>query len=147
MTSPAQPADTTPPDPWDIAGKWLAARYQLTNRERDQVKNATRGGRSLSDPRLREAVCGLASEILAGRTRMPGTVEHYVLGTLAILVTSALALLTAWPHGHHETIEFVIAAVVVHDVIFNFVLLPRGWRKKAAKALRVNSGTEGLPAP
>lgn len=147
MNSPARPIDTTPPDPWDSAGKWLAAHYQFTNAERDRVKGATRGGQPLSDPRLREAVCGLAWEVLANRTRMPGIVEHYVLGTLGLLLTVVLALATGWPHGHHEAIEFLLAAAFIPQVISEFVLLPRRWRKQVAKAWRVNGGTEGLPAP
>ena len=53
---------------------------------------------------------GLASEVLANRTRMPEIVEHYVLSTLAFIVTLVLALSSTWPHGHHESIEFLLGA-------------------------------------
>jgi hypothetical protein len=48
MTSLGQPIDV-PPDPFDAAGKWLAAPYQLISRDRDQVKTATIRGQ-LADP-------------------------------------------------------------------------------------------------
>lgn len=147
MSSPARPIDTTPPDPWDSAGKWLAAHYEFTNQERDRVKAATRSGRSLSDPRLREAVCGLASEILANRTRVPGIVEHYVLSNLGFILTVVLGLSATWPHGHHEAIELLLAAAVIIHLWGTFVSHPRRWRENVAKALRVNGGTEGVPPP
>lgn len=147
MNSPARPIDTTPPDPWDAAGKWLAAQYQFTNAERDRVKEATKGGRPLSDPRLREAVRGLAWEVLANRTRIPGIAEHYVLATLGFIFSVVLTLSTTWPHGHHQEIEFLLAAAVILHVVSEFVLLPRRWRKQVAKAWRVNGGAEELPAP
>lgn len=140
MSSPDRLADTTPPDPWDSAGKWLAARYQLTSQEPDRVKEAVKAGRPLSEPRLQEAVCGLAAEILANPRRMPGIVEHYVLSTLAFMFSVAIAMSSTWPHGHHETIAILVVVTAVSHVITNVVLPPRRWRKKAAKALRVNGG-------
>lgn len=147
MSSPSRPLGATPPDPWDAAGKWLAARHQLTNQERDQVKAALSRGRRLSDPRLQEAVCGLAAEILANRVRTPGIVGRYVMGTFADIMALAFVLSSPWGHGHHGIIAITAVALAVHNVFFCFVLTQRQVRKKIAKALRVNSGIEGPPAP
>lgn len=72
------PSDV-PPHHLDVAGKWLANRYQLTSRDRVLVKAATFGGEPVSNPRLREAVCGQASEILDRRLRMRVNVSGYMI--------------------------------------------------------------------
>lgn len=142
MSSQGQPADTTPPEYWDTAGKWLAARYQLTNREREQVKTATRSGQPLSDPRLQAAVCDMASEILADRMRIPGIVGYYMYSTIAGIYTTGLWVYAVWPHHSHETITLLAAVAAVMHVISYVVMHPRRMRKKVAKALRANSGIE-----
>lgn len=147
MSSPSRPLDTTPPDPWDAAGKWLAAHHQLTNQERDQVKAALSRGRRLSDPRLQEAVCGLASEILANRMRTPGIVAQYVTGTVSDIMALAFVLSSPSGHGHHGIIAITAVGLAVHNAFFCFVFTQRQLRKKIAKALRVNSGIEEPPAP
>lgn len=144
MSSLGEPADERP-DPFDAAGKWLAACYQLASRDRERVKDATVGGRPVSDPRLQEAVRGLSCEILANRLRTPGIVGHYVVGVAGGIMAFAVALNSSWPHGHHQLIAILAVVAAVNHVIVYFVLLPRRMRKKVAKALRVNSGTEALP--
>lgn len=127
MSSPGRPLDTTPPDPWDTAGKWLAARYQFTNRERDRVKGAMRSGEPLRDPRLRGAACGLASDILAGRLRMPGIVASYVTGVVWAGAGGAgcgYALYSSRGYGD-LVMSAIVCAAVVHNVVFAFVFSPR----------------------
>lgn len=141
MSRPDQPAGT-PPDPFDTAGKWLAAHYQLTNRDRDLVKTATLQGQSVSDPRLQEAVRGLASEILANRLRMPGIrLYYYALGAVSGIVgiaALAIALSTSGQHGHNG-VPWVLLTVAFINVPFCFLWLPRRFRRKVEKAWRVNS--------
>lgn len=145
--SPGQPADT-PPDPSDAAGNWLADRYQFTSGDRERVKTAAVRGQPVSDPRLQEAVCGLAAEILGDRLRMPGLAWYYTIGAAAgVFGIVLLALALTGRHGGPEIAGILSAAVAFHQMITGFVVLPRQRRKKVAKALRVNSGIEGQPKP
>jgi hypothetical protein len=72
MSSPDRLADPRPRGS-DQAGNWLSERYQLNAADRNRVKIATLRGEPVSDPRLNEAVRGLASEILDNRLRLPGS--------------------------------------------------------------------------
>lgn len=77
---------------------------------------------------------------------MPGIVGNYLIGVGGIAAL-ALALTSAWPHGHHELIAILAAALAASHMIVYLVLHPRQMRTKVAKALRVNSVTGGLPEP
>jgi len=140
-------ASNPPPHHLDFAGKWLANRYQLTSQDRDLVKTATFGGAAVSDPRLKEAVCGLASAILEKRLRMPTSAFAYVIGGIFSIPAVAFALMSALSDGHHLILPILSAVSLAPTVITYFVTGPRRRRKLLAKALRVHSGTEGLPEP
>lgn len=147
MSSPGQPT-ATPPDRFDAAGKWLAARYQFTNRDRDRVKTATIRGQPVSDPRHKEAVRGLASEILGNRLRLPGIIYYYTTGVVSgvtVIAALAIALSASGQHSRYEA--RVIAVLAFINVLIHFLWLPRQTRRKVAKALRVNSGSEGQSSP
>jgi hypothetical protein len=140
MSRPDQFADT-PPDPFDTAGKWLAAHYQLTNRGRDRVKTATLQGQPVSDPRLQEAVRGLASEILANRLRMPGIrLYYYAVGAVSGIAGIAALAIALSPSGQHSQVRWILLTVLAFIIVpFCFLWLPRRFRRKVEKALRVNS--------
>jgi hypothetical protein len=141
MSRPGQTADT-PPDFFDTAGKWLAARYQLTNRDRDRVKTATLLGQPVSDPCLKEAVRGLASAILDNQLRLPGIAFDYAVGAAAGvlgIVLLAIALSSSGQHGHDEELLIVLAVLAFINVPLHCLWQPRRTRRKVSKALRVNS--------
>jgi hypothetical protein len=149
MSSLGPPGDEAP-DRFDAAGKWLADCYQLPHQDRMLVKDATIDGAAVSDPRLQEAVRGLASEILGHRLRLPGIALYYTIGAAGGVVGIGLIaneLNALGHHGRHEIVAIVAALVALNHVITYFIYLPRQRRKKVAKALRVNSGGEGLPEP
>jgi len=136
----------TPPHPFDVAGKWLAIRYRLTNRDRDLVKTATASGTAVSDPHLKEAVCGLASEILDKRLRVPAIMFDYVIGSLGSIPLLTFALISAQSGGHHLILPILSAVAVAPHLITFLVARPRRRLKLVAKAMRVNSST-GLNGP
>ena len=144
MSSPGQPAGT-PSARFDPAGNWLADRYQLDSSDRKRVKTATLQGEAVSDPRLNEAVRGLASEILGNRLRMPGIRAYYTNSAVAgVLGLAALAIALS-PVGRHSRYEeglIVLAVLAVLNVIMYSLWLPGHTRRNVAKALRVNSGSE-----
>ncbi|SRR6266568_768808 len=142
MSSPGQPANT-PPDPFDTAGKWLAARYQLTNQDRDRVKTATSLGQPVSDPRLQEAVRGLASAILANRLRMPRIrLYDYAVGTVSGVIGIWAFIIALSPSGQHSRngVGWILVTVVAFiNALVYFLWRPRQFRRKVERALRVNS--------
>jgi hypothetical protein len=143
MTSPGQPSDA-PGARFDPAGRWLADRYQLSGSDCKRVKTATLRGEPVSDPRLNEAVRGLASAILNNRLRLPGIVHIYVIGAITGvigIVVLAIALSPAGQHSRYENglITLVVLAVIV--VVMYFLWLPRQFRRRVEKALRVNSAS------
>ena len=141
-------AVTEPGTSDDTAGNWLADCFQLTSRDRERVKTATLRGEPVSDPRLKEAVCGLASEILGNRLRMPGIAWYYTIGTAAgVFGIVLLGLALTGQHGGPEIAGILSAALAFYQMITGFVSLPQQRRKKVAKALRVNSGIERPPEP
>src|SRR5262249_3921889 len=115
----------TPPHPFDAAGKWLADRYQLTSRDRDLVKTATFRGAPGSDPRLKEAVCGLASAILEKRLRMPANAFANVIGGIFTIPTLAFAMISVLSDGHHLILPILSAVTLAATVIAYFVVGPR----------------------
>lgn len=115
-----------------------------------RVKIASTRGEPVSDPRLNEAVRGLASEILNNRLRMPGVVQIYVMGAIAGvigIVVLAIALSPAGQHSRDENglIALVVLAVIV--VVMYFLWLPRQFRRRVGKALLVNSGSTPHTCP
>ncbi|HKR69947.1 MAG TPA: hypothetical protein VJT16_13990 [Streptosporangiaceae bacterium] len=136
-----------PPHRFDVAGKWLANRYQLTSRDRDLVKAATAGGAAVSDPRLQEAVSGLASAVLEKRLPMPTIVFDYIVGGLGSIPPLAFALMSVLLDGHHLILPILAAVAVAPVVITHFIARPRRRRQLVAKVLRVHSGCEELPEP
>ena len=141
MNSPDQLADTRP-GASDQAGNWLLERYQLNAPDRKRVKIATLRGEPVSDPRLNEAVRGLASEILNNRLRLPGIVVYYVIGAVGGLigiVALAIALSPSGQHSHYETGLIVLVVLAGIDMVLYFLWLPRQMRRRVKKALRVNT--------
>lgn len=144
MTSPVRRPDA-PPEFFDTAGKWLAARYQLTTQDRERVKTATRVGEPVSEPRLKEAVRGLASEILGKRLRVPGVAFSYTMGAAAGVVGIVLlviALTTSGHPGRHPAPLIGLAVFAFISVPLYCLWHPKLARRRVEKALRVNSRSE-----
>ena len=135
------------PHRFDVTGNWLANRYQLTSQDRDLVKAATAGGAAVSDPRLQEAVCGLASAVLEKRLPMPAIVLDYIVGGLGSIPALAFALMSVLAGGHHLILPILSAVAVAPIVIMHFITRPRRRRKLVARALRVHSVSEAPPEP
>ena len=116
----------------DQAGNWLADRYQLDSSDRKRVKTATLQGEAVSDPRLNEAVRGLASEILGNRLRLPGIRAYYTNSAVAgVLGLTALAIALS-PVGRHSRYEeglITFAVLAVMNVIMYSLWLPRHTRR------------------
>jgi hypothetical protein len=141
MSSSGRLADT-PSARSDQAGNWLAERYQLNATDRKRVRIAVERGEPVSDPRLNEAVRGLASEILDNRLRIPGTRLHYAVGAVSGvigIVALAIALSPSGQHSGWETRLIALAVLAFLNVLIYFLWLPQQLRRKVAKALRVNS--------
>jgi glucose-6-phosphate-specific signal transduction histidine kinase len=141
MSSPDRLADPRPGGS-DQAGNWLSERYQLNAADRKRVKMATLRGEPVSDPRLNEAVRGLASEILDNRLRLPGIVLYYVIGAVNGLIgigALAIALSPSGQHGHYEKILILLVVLASIAVVEFFLWLPRQMRRRVKKALRVNN--------
>jgi hypothetical protein len=141
MSSPDRLADPRPRGS-DQAGNWLSERYQLNAADRNRVKIATLRGEPVSDPRLNEAVRGLASEILDNRLRLPGIVLCYVVGAVGGLIgIGALAIALSPLRSAQSLRESLILLVVLASILVVeiFLWLPRQMRRRVKKALRVNS--------
>jgi hypothetical protein len=144
MSSPVQPSDG-PPEFFDTAGKWLAARCQLTSRDRERVKTATRLGEPVSDPRLKEAVCGLASEILGNGLRLPGIAFSYAIGATTGVIGIVLLVIAPSTSGHpgrHPAPLIGLAVLAFISVPVYCLWHPWHARRNTEKALRVNSRSE-----
>jgi Kef-type K+ transport system membrane component KefB len=118
--------------------------------DRKRVKTATLKGEPVSDPRLNEAVRGLASAILNNRLRLPGIVPIYVIGAISGLIGIVVLAIALSPAGQHSRYEKGLIGLVVLAaiaVVMYFLWLPRQFRRRVGKALRVNSGGEGQPEP
>lgn len=136
----------TPSARSDQAGNWLAERYQLNATDRKRVKTAVQRGEPVSDPRLGEAVRGLASEILGNRLRLPGLRLYYavaaVSGVTGIAVLTIALSLSGQHSGWQARLIFLTVLAFINVLVY-FLWLPRQVRRKAAKPLRVNSGSAG----
>jgi hypothetical protein len=128
----------------DQAENWLAERYQLNATDRKRVKIAVQRGEPVSDPRLNEAVRGLASEILDNRLQIPGTRLRYAVGAVSGVIgiaALAVALSPAGQHSRYEASTILLTVLGFINVLIYFLWLPRQLRRKVAKALRVNSNS------
>jgi uncharacterized membrane protein len=138
MGRPGQPVGT-PPTRFDYIGRWLVDHHQLGVMERSQVTQAVFvKPRSLGDPRLRQAACGLAAEVLNHRLRLP-RMQRYVGRILAamglVLVVFGLVLQLV---SHRGGAQIVIGVVVIVAGAVANVWAPRQMRNNVELALALN---------
>lgn len=102
-------------------------------------------GEPVSEPRLKEAVRGLASEILGKRLRVPGVAFSYTMGAAAGVVGIVLLVIALTRSGHpgrHPAPLIGLAVFAFISVPLYCLWHPKLARRRVEKALRVNSRSE-----
>jgi hypothetical protein len=78
---------------------------------------------------------------------MPGILFDYAIGGVLGVPMLVLILMPAFSSGDYLTLAILSTTAGAPHIITFFVARPRRRLKLVAKALRLNSGIEGLPEP
>jgi hypothetical protein len=138
VSLPDLPVSTTPAR-FDHIGRWLADHHQLGDMERSQVTQAVFAKpQKLGDPRLRQAACDLAAEVLSHRLPLPRMQRYIARITAAMGLALVVAALVLQLVTHRYGTQLALAVVVTVAGAVLSVSVPRQMRHNVERALALN---------
>lgn len=138
MSRPGQSL-STPPTRFDYMGRWLVDHHQLGVIERSQVTQAVFvKPQKLGDPRLRQAACDLAAEVLSHRLRLP-RLQRYAGAIIAVMGLVVLVFgLVLQLVSHRGNMQLVFGVLLIVAGAVTSVWAPRQMRHNVERALTLN---------
>jgi hypothetical protein len=123
--------------------RWLVDQFQLSWRDRSQVRAAVLTGHPVSDPALEAAACGLAAQVMADRfrtLRLARRVGRINLVVAAGYLCVAVVLLVV----SHERQDWVLVAFAVLD---GGLMSLTGWHNSVRNPKRLRRNAEQILRP